>query len=171
MAQSYSTLNFDGPLRVDANHGMNPQYAPNSFVNKFRPDAAETPYQISDRIVGRKSHFYHEGKLTEYDQPRILYEKVMDEKARKHLHDNTARLLKLVDYPQIQVKFLAQCYRISEKYARGIYDLLPEKEFGFGEVEKQAKGAERVSKEGKFCPNMKTDKLVGLNPEMAIYGQ
>lgn len=78
MASSYSSLNFDGPLRLDANHAMNPQYAPNSFVHKFRPDTAEAPYQLADNTVSRKSHFYHEGKLSEYDQPRALYQKVMD---------------------------------------------------------------------------------------------
>ncbi|KAL4905442.1 hypothetical protein BDW74DRAFT_185008 [Aspergillus multicolor] len=170
MASSYSSLNFDGQLRVDANHAMNPQYAPNSFVHKFRPETAEAPYQLSDNIVSRKSHFYHEGKASEYDQPRELYEKVMDEKARQHLHSNTARLLKLVEYPKIQAKYLGQVLRISEKYARGVYELLPEKKFGFEEVQSYAQGAEVAGKEAKFRPNMPTDKLVGLCPAMAVYG-
>ena len=43
---------------VDANHGKNLQYVPNSFGNKLRPDAAEAPYEgLADNIVGRKSHF------------------------------------------------------------------------------------------------------------------
>ncbi|OJD24408.1 hypothetical protein ACJ73_04235 [Blastomyces percursus] len=41
MAQSYSSLNFDGQMHVDANHATNPHYAPSSFTNKFLPDAAE----------------------------------------------------------------------------------------------------------------------------------
>jgi catalase len=170
MASSYSSLNFDGQLRVDANHAMNPQYAPNSFVHKFRTDTAEAPYQLADGTVSRKSHFYHEGKASEYDQPRELYERVMDETARQHLHTNTARLLKLVEYPKIQAKYLGQLLRISEKYARGVYDLLPEKKFGFDEVQSFAKGAEVAGKEEKFRPNMPTDKLLGLCPAMAVYG-
>lgn len=75
MASSYSSLNSDGPLRVDANHAKNPQYVPNSFVDKFRADTAEAFYQVADRNVSRKSHFYHEGKAPEYDQPRVLYQK------------------------------------------------------------------------------------------------
>ena len=47
MAQSYSSINFDGPMRVDSNHAGNPQYTPNSFVHKFRPDTAEAPYKVS----------------------------------------------------------------------------------------------------------------------------
>ncbi|RHZ53006.1 catalase [Aspergillus thermomutatus] len=171
MASSYSSLNFDGPLRVDANHAMNPQYAPNSFVHKFRPDTAEAPYQLADNTVGRKSHFYHEGKLSEYDQPRALYQKVMDARAREHLHSNTARLLKLVEYPEIQVKYLAQLYCIAPEYAKGVYDLLPEHKFDFSQVEAQSQGAERAGKEAKFIPSNSTDILVGKCPATAVYNQ
>ncbi|KAL3478176.1 catalase-like domain-containing protein [Aspergillus californicus] len=172
MAASYSSLNFDGPLRVDANHGMNPQYAPNSFVHKFRPDTAETPYQLADKTVARKSHFYHEGKPSEYEQPRILYKKVMNATQRQHLHSNTARLLKLVEYPEIQVKYLVQLLRIAPEYARGVFDLLPveNRKFRFADVEGRAGGAEVMGKEGKFVPSVESDKLVGLSPGMAIYG-
>ncbi|KAJ5818019.1 hypothetical protein N7474_003610 [Penicillium riverlandense] len=101
IASSYASLNFDGQMRVDANHAMNPQYAPNSFVSKFRPDTAEAPYQLADNTFGRKSHFYHEGSPSEYEQPRALYEKVMTSEARGHLHSNTATMLKKVEYPVI----------------------------------------------------------------------
>ncbi|KAJ5674286.1 uncharacterized protein N7477_004220 [Penicillium maclennaniae] len=46
MASSYASLNFDGQMRVDANHAMNPQYAPNSFVNKFLP----TPLKLRTNL-------------------------------------------------------------------------------------------------------------------------
>jgi len=65
MAQSYSSLNFDGPLRNYANTGRNPHYVPNSFVDKFRPDVAEAPYEVADRVISRKSHYFHEGQLPE----------------------------------------------------------------------------------------------------------
>jgi catalase len=169
MASSYSSLNFDGQMRVDANHGMNPQYAPNSFTNKFRPDTAETPYQLADNTVSRKSHFYHEGSDSEYDQPRVLYQDVMDDKAREHLHSNTARLLKLVEYPEIQVKYLAQLLRIAPQYARSVYDLLPEQKFDFTEVVKRAEGAERAGKEAKFLPSQETDVLRGSCPAKSVY--
>ncbi|CAG8908483.1 unnamed protein product [Penicillium egyptiacum] len=169
MASSYSSLNFDGQMRVDANHGMNPQYTPNSFTHKFRPDTAETPYQLADNIVGRKSHFYHEGSPSEYDQPRALYRDVMDEKARAHLHSNTARHLKLVEYTEIQVKYLAQLARIAPEYAKSVYDLLPEKKFDFIEVEQRTGGAERVGKEAKFLPTKETDVLRGLCPMKPVY--
>ncbi|KAI1828784.1 hypothetical protein CBS147337_10411 [Penicillium roqueforti] len=104
MASSYASLNFDGQMRVDANHAGNPQYAPNSFGNKFRPDTAEAPYQLADNTVSRKS-FLARGSPSEYEQSRALYEKVMNGEARDHLHFNTASALKKVDYPMIQYKF------------------------------------------------------------------
>jgi catalase len=56
-AKSYARLHFDGPMRVDANHAGNKQYAPNSFAHKFHPDTAKAPYQASHNIISRKSHY------------------------------------------------------------------------------------------------------------------
>ncbi|KAJ6035711.1 uncharacterized protein N7446_010473 [Penicillium canescens] len=169
MASSYASLNFDGQMRVDANHAGNAQYAPNSFVNKFRPDTAEAPYQLADSTVSRKSHFWHEGSHSEYEQSRALYEKVMNGEAREHLHLNTASPLKKVEYPVIQVKYLAQLFRVSHQYAKAVYDLLPEKSFSFEEVEERSQGAEKIGKEEKFCSSAKTDKLAGKGPRAKVY--
>ena len=93
MSGSLSSLNFDGQMRTDANHGMKPQYTPNSFVHKFRPDTAEAPYTVADNVVSRKSHYYHEGKVSEYAQATELYTHVMSQTAKDHLHQNTSTLL------------------------------------------------------------------------------
>ncbi|KAK5091375.1 hypothetical protein LTR05_001558 [Lithohypha guttulata] len=166
MAQSYASLNFDGPLRVDANHAGNPQYAPNSFKDKFRPDAAEAPYKVGDNIVSRKSHYYHEGKLSEYDQARELYQRVMDDTARQHLHENTAVMLAHVSELIIQKRYLAQQYLIDPSYAKAIWDLLPEQnraggKVAFEEVVQASKDAEQISKNPKFRPSM-GEKLMGM---------
>ena len=168
MASSYASLNFDGPMRVDGNHSGNPQYVPNSFKHKFRPDTAEAPYQVSDNIVSRKSHYGHEGKLSEYDQARELYRRVMDDDARLHTHKNTANMLRFVKFPIIQQRYLSQIYNIAPEYANAVYDLLPKKEFSFGEVEEGAKGAETAYKEKKFRPSP-GDRLVGYAPANPIY--
>lgn len=174
MAKSFSSLAFDGQMRVDANHAGNPDYAPNSFedpTKRFRAENAETPYAVADSVVSRKSHYYHEGKLSEYDQPRELYERVMTATARDHLHSNTAVMLAHVSEKDIQVRYLAQQYRISTTLARAIYDLLPDKHkqrFGFDEVEKMAEGAEKMTKTPRFLPSQNTDKLVG-KPVQGIY--
>ncbi|KAF2221230.1 putative vegetative catalase [Elsinoe ampelina] len=170
MAGSLSSVNFDGAMRVDANHAGNKQYTPNSFTHKFRPDVAEAPYKVSDNVVSRKSHYYHEGKLSEYDQPRELYNRVMDDEQRKNLHYNTAKMLSHVNYPIIQKKYLAQIYNISPEYARGVYDQTKFKneKFDFSEVETLSKDAATFYKEPKFRPDQ-GDRLVGFAPTQPFY--
>ena len=175
MAGSFSSLNFDGQLRNDANHALNPQYVPNSFKNKFRPDVAEAPYAVADNIVSRKSHFYYEGKLSDYDQARELYKKVMTDSQRHNLHYNTANMLRFVGFKVIKVGYLAQLWNIDPDYARAIFDMLPESAktgdegFSFVDVQNKAKGAELAGKEGKFRPSNPNEKLVGFVPGMPIY--
>jgi len=103
MAKSYASLNFDGNMRVDANHAGNKQYAPNSFAHKFRPDTAEAPYQVSDNIMSRKSHYWHEGKKNDYAQATELWTRVMSEQEKKNTIKNTVNMLKFVKFPLIQV--------------------------------------------------------------------
>jgi hypothetical protein len=103
MAKSYASLNFDGQMRTDANHAGNKQYAPNSYAHKFRPDVAEAPYQVSDNVVSRKSHYWHEGKKNDYDQAKDLWSKVMTQKQRDNTIKNTGNMLKFVTCSEIQV--------------------------------------------------------------------
>jgi hypothetical protein len=103
MAKSYASLNFDGQMRTDANHAGNKQYAPNSYAHKFRPDVAEAPYQVSDNVVSRKSHYWHEGKKNDYDQAKDLWSKVMTQTQRDNTIKNTGNMLKFVTCSEIQV--------------------------------------------------------------------
>ncbi|KAF2145839.1 uncharacterized protein K452DRAFT_220906 [Aplosporella prunicola CBS 121167] len=169
MAGSFSPLNFDGQMRVDANHAGNKQYVPNSNAHKFRPDAAEAPNAVSDNIVSRKSHYFHEGKSSEYDQARELWSRVMDEGARQNTIANTARLLARVTSPLVQKKYLAQVHNISPQYSRGIFDKLPKAGFEFAEVEQLAPSACEWYKELKFRPGP-GERLVGFAPGASIYG-
>ncbi|KAG9388999.1 KatE Catalase [Pyrenophora tritici-repentis] len=175
LSKSFSPLQFDGPMRVDANHAGNKQYTPNSFAHKFRPDVAEAPYQVSDNIVSRKSHYWHEAKRNEYDQPRELWSRVMTEEQRQNTIKNTFNMLKFVGYADIQKKYLAQVYNIGTDYARGIYDLLVSQEdeakrpgFGFDEVEKLAETAHVWFKEEKFRPSG-GERLTGYAPTVPVY--
>ncbi|KAK1083194.1 hypothetical protein LTR33_003418 [Friedmanniomyces endolithicus] len=169
---SLSSLNFDGAMRVDGNHSGNKQYAPNSFMgDRFRPDVAEAPYKVSDNVVSRKSHYYHEGKMSEYDQPRDLYRNVMTEQARKNLHHNTAKMLSHVNFPMIQQQYLAQIYNIAPEYARGVYDLTKFKHkqpFEFSEVEAMSEQAPLFFKNVKFRPSQ-GNRLVGFAPDEPFY--
>jgi len=175
MSGSYASLNFDGPMRTDANHAGNVQYAPNSFKHKFRPDTAEAPYAVSDNIVSRKSHYHHEGKLSDYDQARELYTRVMTDSQRKNLHYNTANMLRFVTVKAIKVGYLAQIWNIAPSYAEAVFEMLPEaaksgeEGFAFLDVQNKAKGAELAGKEAKFRPSEQRERLVGFNPDMPIY--
>ncbi|KAL9607415.1 MAG: hypothetical protein Q9167_007668 [Letrouitia subvulpina] len=132
-----ASLNFDGRLRSDGNHSGNVQYVPNSFAHKFRPDVAETPYQLSDAVVSRKSHYGHEGKKSKYTQAQELWKRVMDDKARKDTITNTVLCLKNVKHEIIVQKFLSQAYNISPEWAKGVYDGLPKKHLTLRKLRKE----------------------------------
>jgi len=168
MAKSFASLNFDGPMRTDANHGGNKQYTPNSFTHKFRPDTAEAPYHVSDNIVSRKSHFWHEGKVSDYEQATELWTRVMSARQRENTCANTAKYLSLVQFGEIQKKYLAQLYNISPDYAQGVYDLLSEKDFKLSEVKDLAKTAHSWYKEPKFLPGP-GDIVTGYPPSAPVY--
>ncbi|KAK6338465.1 hypothetical protein TWF730_002528 [Orbilia blumenaviensis] len=160
MASSYSSINFDGPLRADANTAGNPHYVPNSFVNKFSPDKAECPIAVADNILSRQSHHFHEGSPSEYDQARELYLRVMSSDQRERLHSNTAVCLKW-SRPEVQQAYLAQCWAISPDYAKGIYQALPEKKIQFEDVEISGEEAAKKGKCKKFMPSSNNHRLVG----------
>ncbi|PUU79166.1 catalase [Tuber borchii] len=156
-------MSCHGPASMGFGGSGNAHYASNSSVSKFRPDTAEAPYEVSDNIVSRQSHYFTECTHKEYDQARELYDRVMSKEARADLHDNTAALLKLVEYPNIQIRYLAQCYCINPEYAQAIYNLLPKPEFDFRKVRKIAEDAPSFGKERKFMPFGENHRLVG-NP-------
>lgn len=165
MASSYSSTNFAGPMRVDANTGKKPHYYPNSYVDKYRPDAAETPLAVSDNVMSRQSHYWHEGKPNEYDQARELYVRAMRKDERARLHENIVFYLKWAS-PLVQKKYLAQQWAIHPDFAKNVYDLLAEKKFEFSEVEELGKKAHLVGKEHQWLPKEKHHKLVGNYPQV-----
>lgn len=167
MAKSYASLNFDGQMRTDANHAGNKQYAPNSFAHKFRPDVAEAPYAVADNVVSRKSHYWHEGKKNDYAQATELFARVMTPRQRENLCHNTAKYLSKVQFPEIQIKYLAQVYNISPDYASGVFKRLDAPEFEFEEVERRSVDAHTWYKERKFQPD--GGKLTGYAPPAPWY--
>lgn len=118
MANSNASLNFDGAMRVDANHAGNKQYAPNSFAHKYRPDTAEAPYGVQDAVLSRRSHFWHEGYKNDYNQATELWTRVMRDRERHNTCKNTAKALSCVRNTEITVKYLAQLYNIARHMLR-----------------------------------------------------
>ena len=92
----------------------------------------------------------------------------MTAEQREHLHANTAVMLDQVSEKTIKVRYLAQQHCISQSYARAIFDALKNKDFGFGEVEEMAKGAEKMTHTPRFLPSKETDRLVG-RPAVGVY--
>ena len=141
----------------------------NNSINKFQPNTAEAPYEVSDNVVSRQSHYFTEGTRKEYHQARELYDRVMSDDARADLHYNTAAFLKLVRDPDIQIRYLAQCYCVKPRYAEAIYERLPEQEFDFGKVAKMAEDAPSFGKEKKFMPFGENHRLVGKPATIPTY--
>jgi catalase len=86
MSKYHSPDNFNGSMRIDANHGGKPQYYPNSYMTTnnssmtkrrapgFDPSTAEAPFQVANNVVSRQSYYKHEGDASEYTQVRELYQ-------------------------------------------------------------------------------------------------
>jgi catalase len=93
MAGSYSSLNFDGPLAtMQTIPGI-----PNMFLTRSSTSFVQIlprPLIWSQITLSRKSHFHHEGKLSDYDQARELYGRVISESQRHNLHHNTKAAVK-----------------------------------------------------------------------------
>ncbi|TBU52607.1 catalase [Dichomitus squalens] len=159
MAKFHSPDNYNGTMRIDGNTGGKPYYFPNSYHNQkpttggtpgFLPSAAETPMQVANHVVSRIGHYLHEGKPSEYDQVRELYNRVLSVEERENLHRNTARLLKHAE-PIVQKNYLIQQCAIMREYAEAIYDLLPEHEgYSFKDIEAGAPMAHMVHKNPQF---------------------
>jgi len=153
MAKSWASPNFDGMMRLDANTAGRKHYYPNSFdKQEWRDDTDFTPVSVADNLMSRQSHYKHEGTLSEYDQPRELYENVMDQTQRDHLHANTAFYLD--ECPDIVVhKYLAQQYNISKVYVQGLITCMKSKDrVKMSEVESLAKEAPYICKKEKYRP-------------------
>ena len=67
-----------------------------------------------------------------------------------------------------QKKYLAQVYNIGPDLAQGIFDMLPNPEFTFADVEKLSQDAHVWYKEKKFQPST-TNKLQGYAPTAPWY--
>jgi len=176
MSKFHSPDNFNGTMRIDANHGGKPQYHPNSYSTPYNssmtkkrapgymPEAAEAPYQVASNVVSRQSYYKHEGDPSEYNQVRELYQRVMTDAQRNNLHKNTADLLRFCDAIVIK-NYLIQQYAIDPNYAKSIHALLPpNKQEGFTmeEVAEASKTAHMVNKDPNFFSPDKNSSFMGM---------
>ncbi|GAA6051875.1 hypothetical protein JCM3770_005515 [Rhodotorula araucariae] len=172
MAKVHSPDNYAGSMRIDGNALGKPVYFPNSYHSatpvtdttpSFDPSTVETPMQVGSNVISRKSHYRHEGKPSEYDQVRTLYQKVMGTQERANLHSNTSRLLKFAD-DIVKKNYLIQLYAIDPSYALAVYEGLPEKPttFTMDEVADKSQTAHLVGRNPNFFTKDSGASFMGM---------
>jgi len=153
MAQNYAPLSFDGKMRVDNANQDRLNYMPNSYDKPmYSARAEETPYVVADPMVSRQSHHKNEGTDVEYEQARVLYNRVMDDTQRDHLHKNTAFCMNLGVSQTTRTRYLAQVYNISPAYVKGIISYLKDQNVDIEEVKTLSKRAAMMGKSEKYKP-------------------
>jgi len=179
MSKYLSPDNFNGTMRVDANHGSKPPYWPNAMESTtpsanstpgFNPAVEEKPMQVHNNVLSRKSYYKHQGNPNEYDQVRELYTRVMTPQAREELHKTTAYLLKRAR-PIVQKNYLIQQCAIAESYAKAIWDLLPAHDgYTFEEIKEASKTAHLVGVNAQFQGSKSGYGFLGKSVPTMTYG-
>ena len=117
-----TTYNRDGTLRVDGNAGGGVDYEPNSFGGaREDPSVKEPPLRIdgaADRYVS-----YPCDDEDYYGQPRLLWEKALDDVGRRHLVENIVASMSnpTIDLPDpepIQQRMLRHWYKVHPDFGR-----------------------------------------------------
>lgn len=153
MAQNYAPMSYDGKMRIDNANQDRLNYMPNSYDKPvYSNHATETPYVVADAMVSRQSHHKNEGTDVEYKQARVLYNRVMDDVQRDHLHKNTAHCMNLGVSKTTRTRYLAQVYNISPAYVDGVIAYLTEKNVDLAEVKDLSKRAATMGKSQKYSP-------------------
>jgi len=113
-AARVATLNRDGPMRYDGNHGAEPAYEPTSIEGgpKEAPNAKLQEYPING-IVGRHK-FKHPND--DFEQPGTLYRKVMNDEEKGDLVNNLVSHMKMATKKEILEKQCEIFYRCDPEY-------------------------------------------------------
>lgn len=140
-------------MRVDNNNQDRLNYMPNSYdTPMYSENSTETPYVVADAMVSRQSHHKNEGTDQEYEQARVLYNKVMDDTQRDHLHKNSAIWMDAGVSKKTRTAYLAQQYNISPAYVDGIIGYLSNKNVDLEEIKELSKRAAMLGKSEKYKP-------------------
>jgi len=118
----------------------------------YSENATEAPYVVADPMVSRQSHHKNEGTDEEYVQARVLYNRVMDDVQRDHLHKNTATCMNAGVSQTTRTRYLAQVYNISPKYVEGIVSYLVTNNVDMDEVKEMSKRAAMMGKSTRYAP-------------------
>ena len=119
-----NTYNRDGGMRVDGNGGGAVDYEPNSFGGPVEdPSVKEPPLRINGN--GDRYVTYPCDDEDYYGQPRMLWEKVLDQQGRANLVENIVGsmsnpMMGIDDPKPIQQRMLAHWYKVHPDFGRMI---------------------------------------------------
>jgi len=121
-----ATYNRDGLGRVDGNGGGGVDYEPNSFGGpKEDPSVTEPPLRIDGN--GDRYTTYPGDDEDLYGQPRVLWERVLDDQGRAHLVENIVASMSnptmgIADPRPIQERMLRHWYKVHPDFGRRVAD-------------------------------------------------
>jgi len=153
MSANYALLSFEGMMRVDNANQDRLNYMPNSYDKpQYSDRSTEALYVVADPMVSRQSHHKNEGTDIEYEQARVLYNQVMDDTQRDHLHKNTATCMNAGVSKTTRTRYLAQVYNISPAYVKGVVSYLIDQNVDTEEVKQLSKRAAMMGKSERYKP-------------------
>ena len=123
-----NTYNRDGAMRVDGNGGGTVDYEPNSFGGPVEdPSVREPPLHIDGN--GDRYVTYACDDEDYYGQPRVLWEKVLDDQGRANLVENivgsmTNPMMGIADPRPIQERMLKHWYKVHPDFGRRVAERL-----------------------------------------------
>lgn len=107
-------------MTVNGNQGGKPNYEPNSFQTfKFNEDAKYSPYRITGLVARHKPNHPN----CDFEQPGILFRKVLNEEQRQDLIKNVSDHMKEVPR-DIQERAIKNFYKCDPEYGDGICKVL-----------------------------------------------
>ncbi|MFH1865973.1 MAG: catalase [Candidatus Eisenbacteria bacterium] len=111
-----SNYQRDGYMRSDGNAGGGPNYWPNSFGGPA-PDPAMAPPAID--VAGMAARHEYELGDVDFEQPGVLYRKVMTDEARDHLIGNIVGHLGGAQ-KRIRLRQTALFYKVDADYGKRV---------------------------------------------------
>jgi catalase len=111
-----SNYQRDGHMRSDGNAGGGPNYWPNSFGGPA-PDPSLAPPAID--VEGMAARHEYELGDVDFEQPGVLYRKVMTDEAREHLVGNIVGHLGGAQ-KRIQLRQTALFYEVDADYGKRV---------------------------------------------------
>ena len=132
-----ASYNRDGTMRVDRNGGGGVDYEPNSYGGPAQDLAFTEPPLLIDGSSGRYASYPCDDE-DYYGQPRLLWEKALDDEGRLHLVENIVASMRnpaidLAEPRPVQERMLRHWFKVHPDFGRRVAEGL-----GLGTVRKAA---------------------------------